>query len=161
MVLSAQPTREALVDEIQAVSKAVFMSGGPPPLDALHHDLTMAQFRALLVLAHEAPLAIGELGEKLGVGLPAASRMVDRMVQDGLVERSDDPTDRRRALVRLGPRGHEAIDRFHRGRQSFHGRVRRLLLQLPEEDLEQLKRIYERLAAVAREEPRPAAGSSS
>ena len=152
MVLSAQPTREALVEEIQALSKAVFMPGGPPPLDALHHELTMAQFRALLVLAHEAPLAIGVLGEKLGVGLPAASRIVDRMVQDGLVERSDDPTDRRRALVRLGPRGQDAIDRIHQGRQSFHDRVKRLLLKLPDDQLAQLKLVYESLAAAAREE---------
>jgi DNA-binding MarR family transcriptional regulator len=146
--------REALVDEIQVLSKAVFMPGGPPPLQALHQDLTMAQFRALLVLAHEAPLAIGALGEKLGVGLPAASRIVDRMVTDGLVERSDDPADRRRALVRLAPQGQEAIDRIQQGRQSFQERVRRLLLKLPDEDLLDLKRVYQSLAAIAREEPR-------
>jgi DNA-binding MarR family transcriptional regulator len=157
VVVSAEPstraTRESLVDEIQALTKAVFMGGGPPPLQALHHDLTMAQFRALLVLAHEAPLAIGVLGEKLGIGLPAASRIVDRMVTDGLVERSDDPADRRRALVRLAPQGQAAIDRIHQGRQSFQGRVRRLLLKLPDEDLAALKRVYQTLAAIAREEP--------
>lgn len=152
MVLSGRPTREALVGEIQSLAKAAFMPAGPPPLDALHAELTMAQFRALLVLAHEAPLAIGALGEKLGIGLPAASRIVDRMVQDGLVDRSDDPTDRRRALVRLSPRGQQAIDRIHQGRQSIQGRMRGLLLKLPDEQLEQLKRIYEALARIAGDE---------
>ena len=99
----------------------------------------MAQFRALMVLAKEQPLTIGALGDRLKVGLPAASRMVDRLVQDGLAERADDPTDRRRALVRLAARGQESVSQMHQGREHMRERMSRRLRQLETAELEHLR----------------------
>ncbi len=98
----------------------------------------MAQFRALMVLAKEQPLTIGALGDRLKVGLPAASRMVDRLVQDGLAERADDPTDRRRALVRLAALGQESVSQMHQGREHMRERLSRRLRQLDPTELEHL-----------------------
>ena len=51
----------------------------------------------------------GELGRRLGVSKQAAGQTVDRLTEIGYVERRSDPADGRRKLVRLTPRGIEAL----------------------------------------------------
>ena len=48
-------------------------------------------------------------GELLGVTNAAASQLVDRLVQNGLIERSEDPLDRRVKQLKLTTKGKEII----------------------------------------------------
>ena len=48
---------------------------------------------------------ISDLVQELHQPLPAISRTVRQMEQDGLVERFADPADRRKTLVRFSPKG--------------------------------------------------------
>jgi DNA-binding MarR family transcriptional regulator len=50
-----------------------------------------------------------ELGRRLGVTKQAAGKTVDRLAEIGYVERWADPADGRRKLIRLTPRGIEAL----------------------------------------------------
>jgi DNA-binding MarR family transcriptional regulator len=50
-----------------------------------------------------------ELGRRLGVSKQAAGKTVDRLAEIGYVERWADPADGRRKLIRLTPRGIEAL----------------------------------------------------
>ncbi len=70
-------------------------------------DLTLPQLRTLLILAEEGPLVIGQIAQRLGVGLSTGGHLVDRLVQAGLAERAEDTGDRRRTLARLTPGGEE------------------------------------------------------
>src|SRR5215470_14883981 len=65
----------------------------------LQTDMTVAQLRALFVVADFGPIPIGGVAARLGIGLPAASSLVDRLVDQGLVKRREDPADRRRTLA--------------------------------------------------------------
>lgn len=71
---------------------------GPAPLPP---DLTMQQVRVLGFVAKEPGLSGQRLGELLGVSAPTASGLVDRLVEKGLVSRSEDREDRR--VRRLHP----------------------------------------------------------
>ncbi|GIW08486.1 MAG: hypothetical protein KatS3mg060_3291 [Dehalococcoidia bacterium] len=104
---------EAVIDLMRRHAELVQTSIDPheQPL----FDLSMAQFRTLLTVDHAQPATISELARRMGVGLPAASHVVDRLVNVGLVERFDDPTDRRRTFARLSPAGQELVDRFKHG----------------------------------------------
>lgn len=75
-------------------------------------DLSMAQLKTLMTLYDAGALPIGQIGETLGVGQPTASHLVDRLVQSGLVARTEDALDRRRTLAELSPRGVELIGRL-------------------------------------------------
>ncbi|MGW4484465.1 MarR family winged helix-turn-helix transcriptional regulator [Amycolatopsis sp. NPDC004368] len=55
-----------------------------------------------------------DLGKRLGVSKQAAGKTVDRLEQLGYAERADDPADARRKLVRLTPRGVDALARSAR-----------------------------------------------
>jgi DNA-binding MarR family transcriptional regulator len=75
-------------------------------------DLTIAQLRTLLVLAEEGPLVIGHIAQRLGIGLSTGGHLVDRLVQAGLAERTEDVEDRRRTLARLTPKGEDLYARL-------------------------------------------------
>jgi DNA-binding MarR family transcriptional regulator len=75
-------------------------------------DLTIAQLRTLLVLAEEGPLVIGQIAQRLGIGLSTGGHLVDRLVQAGLAERAEDAGDRRRTLARLTPKGEDLYARL-------------------------------------------------
>ena len=58
--------------------------------------LTMQQLKVLTLVAAERDRATGHgLAETLGVSVATMSGLVDRLVEHGMVRRSDDPDDRR------------------------------------------------------------------
>ncbi|WP_418063106.1 MarR family transcriptional regulator [Pimelobacter simplex] len=69
-----------------------------PLLDA--HGVGLDVFRALRRLSDAAEgLTVGELGRLISATPPATTRVVDRLVTEGLAFRRADATDRRRVLV--------------------------------------------------------------
>ena len=76
---------------------------------------TKCHFPALDALAHtihcrgqDGAICVSDLASELHQPLPAVSRAVRQMEQDGLAERFADPADRRRTLVRITPKGYDA-----------------------------------------------------
>jgi DNA-binding MarR family transcriptional regulator len=67
-------------------------------------ELTLAQLRVLRRLADE-PKTLGQLGLELGLAAPSVTRLVDRLEERGLVERSRNQEDRRKVLASLTPKG--------------------------------------------------------
>jgi MarR family transcriptional regulator, organic hydroperoxide resistance regulator len=114
-------------------------------------DLTGPQAEALLVIGQSEPLSLTELGELLIAEAGYPSRLVDRLVHAGLVERRPSEDDRRRVVLTLTPRGrrteqrvaaaaegvlrlsHELIDA--RGLDSTLKFLRRLVQLTPNADL--------------------------
>ena len=71
--------------------------------------LSVSQVRALSLLAHSAGVSLAELADHVGLGAPAASRLVEELVQRRLVARAPAPDDRRRLVIRMLPAGREAL----------------------------------------------------
>ena len=71
--------------------------------------LSMPQMSALFHLHHGNECGVSNMGEYLGVTNAAASQMIDRLVQNGLVERTEDPTDRRVKQLKLTGKGSSLI----------------------------------------------------
>jgi DNA-binding MarR family transcriptional regulator len=67
--------------------------------------LSMGQLSTLFRLYHGGICGVSDLGDHLGVTNAAASQMVDRLVQQGYLERTEDPDDRRVKQLRLTPKG--------------------------------------------------------
>lgn len=67
----------------------------------------MREYDVLYTLSKYAgPMRLGELHHHVLLSQPALSRMVDRLVARGLVQRRPDPTDARGVLVSLTDTGH-------------------------------------------------------
>ena len=67
--------------------------------------LSMGQTNVLFHLHHGSSCGVSDIGELLGVTNPAASQMVHRMVTLGLIERTEDPDDRRAKQLQLTANG--------------------------------------------------------
>lgn len=89
-----------------AVHQRAMRLVGPLPVPV---DLTMQQLRGLMEVAREPGIAGHSLGERLGVSPPTASGIIDRLVDKGLVRRTEDPDDRRVRRVTLTEAGQEQV----------------------------------------------------
>lgn len=72
------------------------------------YGLTPAQVKVLLQLGAHQQMTVGEIAAALTCSMPAASEIVDRLVDAGHLVRASDPTDRRRVLIAATP-GSERI----------------------------------------------------
>jgi DNA-binding MarR family transcriptional regulator len=70
---------------------------GDPPLGRRHVSL-------LAQIGTDGERSVGELARELDLSLPAASKLTRDLEDHGLVERREDPEDRRRTVVALSPR---------------------------------------------------------
>jgi DNA-binding MarR family transcriptional regulator len=75
-----------------------------------HESMSMAEFASVSLLLKAEPMRINELAEALEHPLPAASRIVSSLVDRGLVERREDPEDRRAKVLTLTPAGRALMD---------------------------------------------------
>lgn len=72
--------------------------------------LSFSQISILMRLLHGGNAGVSEIGGQLGVSNAAASQAVDRLVQLGLIERTEDPIDRRAKKLALTPEGRRLIE---------------------------------------------------
>ncbi|MGC4942572.1 MarR family winged helix-turn-helix transcriptional regulator [Kribbella sp. DT2] len=63
-------------------------------------------------LLFDGPLGVNDLAERLEVTPATVSLMVGDLTRQGILERREDPTDRRRAIVTLADAHREAIDHW-------------------------------------------------
>jgi DNA-binding MarR family transcriptional regulator len=73
--------------------------------------LSFSQISILMRLMHEGSSGVSEIGDQLGVTNAAASQSVDRLVQLGLIERTEDPEDRRAKRLNLTHKGRALINK--------------------------------------------------
>jgi len=74
-------------------------------------ELSVAQVAALHLLDQDGPARVGDLAATLQRSTSAASRLADSLVQRGLVERQEDPEDRRAKRLTLSQAGRRLVDR--------------------------------------------------
>ena len=105
-------------------------------------DLPLKSYEVLLHL-HDAPdrsLRMGELAERLYFSRSGLTRLIDRLVKAGLVERADCESDRRGSYARLTREGRK---RFQAARPAHLRGVRKhFLSKLDEADLRHLAGVW-------------------
>jgi DNA-binding MarR family transcriptional regulator len=72
------------------------------------------------------PATLNEVAHAVGRGAPAVSRAVDSLVRAGLVERTQDPDNRRRLALRLTEAGREELANVPKAGSGLEMRLERL-----------------------------------
>jgi len=85
---------------------------------ARESGLSMSQLGALFLIHRGGGSGVTDLGDDLGVTSSAASQMLERLVQQDLVLRSEDPSDRRVKQIILTDKGLQVVE------ESMHTRQR-------------------------------------
>lgn len=84
----------------------------------LEDQVSLPQWRVLVLLATRGRLNLGQVATALGVHPSNATRMVEKLVVAGLVERTDDPQDRRYLVLDLTRQGHGIVEQVMAHRRA-------------------------------------------
>ena len=101
--------------------------------------LSMPQIYALMYLYHEGEVRISDIGVLMEVGKAAASQLVERLVQQDLVERVEDESDRRARKIRLLPKSLRLIEK---GLQVQRQQMGELMSQLTPEEMATVQKAF-------------------
>jgi DNA-binding MarR family transcriptional regulator len=116
--------------------------------------LSTSQLNTLMRLHYRGSCPVSGISDELGLTAAAGSQIVDRLAGMGLIERSEDPTDRRVRRVRLTAKGRGLVARGVKARIAW---TRGLARRIPSGELktiiEALERLTQAADALAREEP--------
>jgi DNA-binding MarR family transcriptional regulator len=107
--LEAPPNEDQLVDAVLSASR-VLVAVAARSLAEVGEEVTLTQYRSLVVLASRGPQGVAALAEAVAVTSPTASRMCERLVRKGLVTRRADRRDRRQVRIALSPAGRQLVD---------------------------------------------------
>ena len=132
------PGTAADIDAVLAVFDRLMhrlMATHAPELSTL--DLTMAQTKAVYLVLAAGQLRMSELAARLGVTSSTATGQVDRLVELGLVERHEDPADRRQVVVTATPSAEATMEHL---RELNSHRMRELLERIEPGDLSIVRR---------------------
>ncbi len=96
-------------------------------LTETEQSVTLPQLRVLVLTGDRGSLTLGEVADLLAVHPSNATRLVDRLVQGGLLGRRDDPSDRRQLQLTLTSAGEALLSKLlgHR-REQFRRLLQRL-----------------------------------
>lgn len=83
------------------------------------YNLSFPQMSVLMWIYRGGGCRVSDLGAQMGVTNAAASQLVERLVQAGLVRRASDPTDRRVRRLELTPEGLALVERAIAAREAW------------------------------------------
>src|SRR5437764_5380430 len=113
---------DAVTDAVLVASR-VLVAVAARSLAAVSDDVTLPQYRAMVVLASRGPQLMGALAEHLDVNPSTASRLCDRLVRKHLVSRNPPPTSRREVEITLTDAGRRVIDMVTTKRRQEIARI--------------------------------------
>ena len=117
----------AAVDAVLTASRSL-IAVATRSLGAAAEETTIAQYRALVVLASRGTQRMVDLAEALDVAPSTAGRMCDRLVRKGLIRRHRARTDRRAVLVSVTAAGRHVVDQATARRRAL---IEDILQKLP------------------------------
>ena len=114
---------EVVVDALMRASRAL-VTITARSLASVNTEVTLAQFRTLVVLSNQGPQPVGALAEHLDVHASTMTRMCNRLVARGLIDRAPSAADRREVVVTLSTKGATLVaDVMERRRRDLHAVV--------------------------------------
>lgn len=138
---------EAVVDALLSASRAL-VAVAARSLSEVAEEVTLAQYRTLVVLASRGPQRLAELAAAVAVTPATATRMCDRLVRKGLVRRRTEKDDRRQVQVALTDRGRKLVDAVTAKRRR---EIATIVRRIPAHDQQVVVQVLQRFSATAGE----------
>lgn len=95
-------------------------------------NLSIAQLKSLLFIASKGKTNFKKIAEALGVTPPNITGIIDRLVEQGLVSRTENPEDRRIMLLQVTDKGQQLLANLRERRVNY---MRQVLARMSEEEL--------------------------
>ena len=112
------------------------------------NSISMPQLGILMQLHYRRDCGISDIGERFDITSAAASQLADKLVQSGLIQREEDPNDRRAKLLNLTDKGRQLIQH---GIEERYRWVDQLAEKLTPEERAKVAEALEILSQAAKE----------
>lgn len=86
-------------------------------------NVTIAQLKSLFFIANEGSTNFRKLAAALGVTPSNVTGIADRLVEQGLVSRQENPEDRRMSLLRATSKGRAILTNLRERRRSYMAKI--------------------------------------
>jgi DNA-binding MarR family transcriptional regulator len=90
-------------------------------LYAKQNGFSLTQIAVLFLINRKGTSSVSDIGDELEITSPAASQMLERLVQMQLIQRVENPQDRRFKQIALTEKGHQVLQDSIHARQSWFG----------------------------------------
>jgi DNA-binding MarR family transcriptional regulator len=147
--MTGRAADETVVDAVLTASRTL-IAVATQSLGAAAEDTTIAQYRALVVLASRGPQRMVDLAKALEVTPSTAGRMCDRLVRKRLIRRHRARADRRAVQVSITAAGREVVDAATARRRAL---LAQILAKLPAAQQSAVANAFRAFAAAAGEVP--------
>src|SRR5262252_6447475 len=118
------PRRAELVDRIVDLQMDVArLFESDRARDWLDVDLTIQQLKVVFLAVRLGSLTAGQIGRELHVGFSTVTGLVDRLAEQGLVSRGEDPNDRRATRVVPTDRARALVEALYSYRRTEFRRL--------------------------------------
>lgn len=148
-LIARDVNEDAVIDAVLTASRVLVAIAARSLADA-GEEVTLTQYRSLVIVASRGPQSIAALAEAVGVTPPTASRLCERLVRKGLVRRRTDRRDRRQVRIALTDPGRALVDAVTANRRR---EIAALLSSMSESEQARLVSALRQLAASAGEVP--------
>jgi DNA-binding MarR family transcriptional regulator len=135
---TASPIGTGHVDELvtaMLTASRVLVAVSARSLQEVDETVTVAQFRAMVVLSGHGEINLNRLAQILDVNSSSAMRMVDRLLAIELATRRENPDNRRHTLIALSPQGADVVRKVTVRRRR---EIKKLVSRMHEEHSEAL-----------------------
>ncbi len=109
MIEPVEGVREPLIDAMLSASR-VLVAVAARSLSDVAEEVTLTQYRTLVVLASRGAQSLAGLADAVGVTPATATRMCDRLVSKELIRRTARSDNRRQIRIALSPSGRSIVD---------------------------------------------------
>ena len=146
------PSRGASVsnDQVDAVMRASRALVGITAASIADVDdrVTLPQLRVMMMMATRGAMNLVAVAAGLEVSSPNASRICDRLLKAGMLDRTEDPHDRRHVTLTLTPDGEALIEQVIRHRRTA---IRKILRSMPSQQCDDVETAMNAFADAAGE----------
>lgn len=141
--------RDALIRQISLLQQDLGRTWAHDrSMPVLLSTLTMQQFKVVMILSMQGSVSGQELAQQLGVGLGTVTGIVDRLIARDLVDRREDPDDRRIRRIGLTEQGRTFADEIA---DAGLARFRMVLERLDTETLRSFEQTMRKFTEVAQQ----------
>lgn len=132
-----------ILESFSEINKAIYKL---IKADADRIGITVVQFKALYQLSSSPDIGLGELAEKLRLTNSTVSGVIDRLVQNGYVDRFVPPENRRAISMHLTTKGKNSLDTLLSSDSNLITKMRNVM-ELPEEEIKHLLKLHKLVLA--------------
>lgn len=101
------------------------------------NNLNFPRMMILFRLAHKEPCSVSDIGKHMDISSPAASQLLDKLVEAGYISRTENPEDRRIRNIEITERGHAVVKEIE---SKLNDSIRDIVQAVPEKDHQEVAR---------------------